>query len=63
MPTPVQLDHLYRITRQLTTQFRGYIRLVDLLPNHLLCIVCQPREFIDQRIIVYISPDGEVNYV
>lgn len=63
MPSSEQLENLYGITRQLTTRFRSYIRLVDLLPDGQLCIVCQPREFIDQRIIVYITPDGEVTYV
>ncbi|MGB3206920.1 MAG: hypothetical protein WBB28_18200 [Crinalium sp.] len=62
-PTPDQLRELYLIARELTAQLRCYIRLVDLLPNRELCIVIQPREFPNQRMIIYIDPNGDRRYV
>jgi hypothetical protein len=62
-PTPSQLRELYLIGRELTGQLRCYIRLIDLLPNQELCIVIQPREFPNQRMIIYINPNGDRRYV
>lgn len=62
-PTPEQLRSLYFIGRKLTAELRCYIRLIDLLPNKELCIVIQPRNFPEQRTIVYIDQNGGKRYV
>ncbi|OCR01715.1 hypothetical protein BCD67_13930 [Oscillatoriales cyanobacterium USR001] len=62
-PTPEQLRTLYVTGRQLTAQLKSFIRLIDILPNRDLCIVIQPRQFPDQRMIVYIDLNGDTEYV
>lgn len=62
-PTPEQLRELYLLGHELTTQMRCYIRLIDLLPGGELCMVIQPREFSNQRMIIYIDPNGGRRYV
>lgn len=58
-----QLRELYLIGYKLTAQFKCYIRLIDLLPNGELCIVTQPREFANQRMIIYVDLNGGRRYV
>jgi hypothetical protein len=62
-PTLEQLRSLYFIGRKLTAQFKCDIRLIDSLSNKDLCIVIQPRQFPEQRIIVYINQNGDKRYV
>lgn len=62
-PTLDQLRELYLIGHELTAQLKCYIRLIDLLPNGELCIVTQPRAFPNQRIIIYVDPNGGRRYV
>ncbi|MDB9515326.1 hypothetical protein PN499_29420 [Kamptonema animale CS-326] len=62
-PTPEQLRTLYVTGRQLTAELKCLIRLIDIFPNGDLCIVIQPRQFPDQRIIFYIYPNGGKRYV
>ncbi|MDB9515324.1 hypothetical protein PN499_29410 [Kamptonema animale CS-326] len=62
-PTPEQLRTLYVTTHQLTAQLKCFIRLVDIFPNGKLYMVIQPRQFADQRMIVYINPNGDIEYV
>lgn len=45
---------MYLIGHELTAQFKYYVRLIDLLPNGELCIISQPRESPEQRIILSI---------
>jgi hypothetical protein len=46
-PTPEQLRELYILSYELTAQLRCFISLIELLPNRELCIVGQPRSFIN----------------
>jgi hypothetical protein len=62
-PTPEQLQELYILGRELTARLKCYIRLIDLLPNRELCIVIQPRNFPEQRMIVYVYQNGGKRYV
>ncbi|MGK7878348.1 MAG: hypothetical protein AB4426_35110 [Xenococcaceae cyanobacterium] len=62
-PTSDQLRELYLIGHELTAQLRCYIRLIDLLPSGELCIVIQPREFPNQRMIIYVDLNGDRRYV
>lgn len=62
-PTPEQLRELYILGRELTAQLRCYIRLIDMLVNNDLCIVIQPRNFPEQRLIAYINQNGVTRYV
>ncbi len=62
-PTPDQLRELYLIGHELTAQLKCYLRLIELLPGGELCIVTQPREFPNQRIIIYVEPNGSRKYV
>jgi hypothetical protein len=62
-PTLNQLRELYLIGRELTSQLRCYVRLIDMLPNGELCMVVQPRKFPTQRMIIYIDPSGGRRYV
>ena len=62
-PTPDQLQELYLIGHELTAQLKCYIRLIELLPSGELCIVTQPRELPNQRMIIYVNPNGGRRYV
>ncbi len=62
-PTPEQLRWLYLKGRELTADFKCLIRLIDIFPNGNLYIVIQPRQFPDQRIILYIDQNGGKRYV
>lgn len=62
-PTQEQLEGLYALGHEITLQFRCLIRLIDILSGGEVCIVVQPREFSEQRIIIYIEPDGGRRYV
>jgi hypothetical protein len=62
-PTPEQLRELFVTGYRLTAQLKGFIRLIDMLPSGELCIVIQPRQFPNQRIIIYIEPNGSKKYV
>jgi hypothetical protein len=62
-PTPEQLRELYISVNQLTAQLKCLIRLIDIFPNRDLYIVIQPRQFPDQRMILYINPNGDRRYV
>lgn len=62
-PTPEQLRWLYLKGRELTATFKCLIRLIDIFPNGILYIVIQPRQFPEQRIILYIDPNGDKRYV
>jgi len=62
-PTGQQLQELYLLGRELTAQLRCHITLIDLLPNQELCLVIRPRSNSQQRLIIYIDPNGERRYV
>lgn len=62
-PTPDQLRELFFNGYELTARLKCFIRLIDLLPSGELCIVIQPRQFPNQRMIIYIEPNGIKRYV